>query len=45
MPCNCTAKGSWVATHPDGSSASYPNESQAAADVRRNGGSYRFVAG
>lgn len=45
MACNCQPKGQWVVTRADGSTAPYPTESQAAADVRRNGGSYRFVAG
>lgn len=43
MACSCEKKN-WVATRPDGSTMSYKSQSQAAADVRRNGGSYSAVA-
>lgn len=43
MPCSCKQATQWVATRPDNSTMQYKSESQAAADVRRNGGSYRAV--
>lgn len=43
MACSCEKK-QWVATRPDGSKEEYKSQSQAAADVRRNGGSYSAVS-
>lgn len=43
MPCSCQGSQNYVATRPDGSQATYNSQSAAAADVRRNGGSYVTV--
>ena len=41
MPCNCGAPAQYVATRPDGSTHTYATASEAAADTRRNGGTYK----
>ena len=40
MPCSCSSNRTYVAHRPDGSEMPYRTESEAAADVLRNGGSY-----
>lgn len=39
-PCSCLGNKTYIATRPDGTTMTYTSEAQAAADVRRNGGSY-----
>lgn len=40
MPCSCQSQGQWVVTRPNGGTATYADQAAAAADVRRNGGTY-----
>ena len=44
MPCACMTAKKYEVTRPDGSKYQYGTESQAAADVRRNGGTYTAVS-
>lgn len=43
-PCNCRSAARWVAYRPDGGLVYYSTESEAAADARRNGGTYSKVS-
>lgn len=43
MACSCRSAQTWVAVRPDGGTATYSTENEAAADARRNGGSYSKV--
>lgn len=49
MPCNCGSRGSsarvtYVATFPDGTTQSYADEISARMAVSKRGGSYKAVA-
>lgn len=44
IACQCQGNKKFIAYRPDGSQATYTSESQASADVRRNGGYYSAVA-
>lgn len=44
MACSCKSPNRYIVTRPDGTQAQYRTEAEAAADVRRNGGSYAVLS-